>query len=84
MVILTEPKVVISPEYCKSCSMCIQFCPAQVLELSQEFNQMGYHPARYTDSGCTGCGICYYACPEPKAITILRKGCTADDQSGTY
>jgi NAD-dependent dihydropyrimidine dehydrogenase PreA subunit len=22
--------------------------------------------------GCTGCGICFFACPEPGGITVLR------------
>ena len=79
MIVLTAPKVEISPEHCKSCGMCVQHCPADVLELSGEFNQMGYHPARYKGLGCTGCGICFYACPEPKAITVYKKGCPIED-----
>ena len=35
----------------------------------------GVHPASYTGKDCTGCGICFYCCPEPGAITVyqLRK-----------
>jgi Fe-S-cluster-containing hydrogenase component 2 len=32
----------------------------------------GVHPARYTGHDCTGCGICFYCCPEPGAITVYR------------
>jgi MinD superfamily P-loop ATPase len=35
-------------------------------------NAYGVHPARYAGEGCTGCGICYYCCPEPGAITVMR------------
>ena len=31
------------------------------------------HPARYTGHDCTGCGICFYCCPEPGAITVFRR-----------
>jgi len=32
----------------------------------------GVHPARYTGMNCSGCGICFYVCPEPGAITVYR------------
>mgnify|MGYP001425903382 CR=1 FL=1 len=71
---IKEPMVVISKEHCKSCQLCITSCPKGVLELSEEFNHLGYHPARYKGTGCIGCGICYYTCPEPGAITVYKKG----------
>ena len=30
----------------------------------------GYQYAEYTGEGCTGCGDCYYTCPEPLAIEV--------------
>jgi Pyruvate flavodoxin/ferredoxin oxidoreductase, thiamine diP-bdg len=30
------------------------------------------HPARYSGHDCTGCGICFYCCSEPGAITVYR------------
>jgi NAD-dependent dihydropyrimidine dehydrogenase PreA subunit len=44
-----------------------------VLRISGELNRHGYHPAEYIGAGCTACGICYYVCPEPGAITVLRR-----------
>jgi NAD-dependent dihydropyrimidine dehydrogenase PreA subunit len=44
-----------------------------VLRLSAELNRHGYHPAEYLGSGCTACGICYYVCPEPGAVSVLRR-----------
>jgi Fe-S-cluster-containing hydrogenase component 2 len=38
----------------------------------EELSSYGVHPARYTGEGCTGCGICFYCCPEPGAITVYR------------
>ena len=32
---------------------------------------MGYLYAEYVD-GCIGCGNCFYACPEPGAVTVIE------------
>jgi 2-oxoglutarate ferredoxin oxidoreductase subunit delta len=69
---ITGPTVVIEPEMCKGCSLCVNICPPEVLVLSEGLNHMGYHPASYAGEGCTGCGVCFYACPEPGAITVYK------------
>lgn len=59
-------------ERCKGCDLCIEFCPQQILERSDEFNAKGYHPPRiresfrlgYNDQACVGCGYCAVVCPE--------------------
>jgi ferredoxin len=43
---------------------------------------MGVHPARYKGEGCTGCGVCYYCCPEPGAITVYRASADSARASG--
>ena len=45
---------------------------AKALKLSEHLNRYGYHPAIYLGSGCSGCGLCFYACPEPGAITVYK------------
>jgi Pyruvate/2-oxoacid:ferredoxin oxidoreductase delta subunit len=40
--------------------------------LGAELSKYGVHTAVYTGSGCTGCGACFYCCPEPGAITVYR------------
>jgi Pyruvate/2-oxoacid:ferredoxin oxidoreductase delta subunit len=65
--------VVVSVDHCKGCGLCPSFCPPEVLEISREINVQGYHPVRYLGSGCTGCAICFYICPEPGALTVLRR-----------
>jgi Pyruvate/2-oxoacid:ferredoxin oxidoreductase delta subunit len=42
-----------------------------VLIQGKALNRQGYYAAVYRGSGCTGCGICFYVCPEPDAITVL-------------
>ena len=67
------PKVEITPEECKGCELCVAECPKKVLSMSKEINQFGYNYAQYSGDGCIGCGFCFYACPEPGAITVYQK-----------
>ena len=68
----TRGTVEIRVDECKGCSYCIDVCPQNVLRMSEDLNRMGYHPSEYIGEGCTACGICFYACPEPGAITVRR------------
>jgi 2-oxoisovalerate ferredoxin oxidoreductase delta subunit len=38
--------------------------------MSEDINERGYHYAVYKGEGCTGCGDCYYTCPEPLAVEV--------------
>jgi NAD-dependent dihydropyrimidine dehydrogenase PreA subunit len=40
--------------------------------LRAELNHYGVHPAQQVEDVCTGCGICYYVCPEPGAIVVYK------------
>jgi NAD-dependent dihydropyrimidine dehydrogenase PreA subunit len=40
--------------------------------LSERLNRYGYHFAVYDGHACSGCGLCFYACPEPGAIAVYR------------
>ena len=72
--ILDKALVVINENECKGCEMCVDVCQPKVLKISGGLNRMGYHPMSYLGQGCTGCGVCFYACPEPGAITVFKKG----------
>jgi NAD-dependent dihydropyrimidine dehydrogenase PreA subunit len=71
--ILDTATVVVKPELCKGCGLCIANCPVEVLHFHKQFNTKGYHYADYAGDGCTGCGICFYTCPEPEAIIVWKK-----------
>jgi 2-oxoglutarate ferredoxin oxidoreductase subunit delta len=52
-------------ERCKGCGFCVEYCPQNVLEVSEEFNSKGYHPPYVKDGdGCVSCGLCEMLCPE--------------------
>lgn len=65
--------VEVAKELCKGCDFCVASCPEDCLAFSTDINQRGYRFAYYLGSDCTGCGICFYVCPEPGAITVYRK-----------
>jgi NAD-dependent dihydropyrimidine dehydrogenase PreA subunit len=71
---LKEPLVEVNEDECKGCGLCIDICPQKVLFEQPHLNRMGYHPSGYTGRDCTGCAHCFYACPEPGAIAVYRKG----------
>jgi 2-oxoglutarate ferredoxin oxidoreductase subunit delta len=61
----------IAVHLCKGCSLCATACPPAVLVQGSVLNRQGYYAVTYNGSGCTGCGVCFYVCPEPGAITVL-------------
>ncbi|MCX7703820.1 MAG: ferredoxin family protein [Planctomycetota bacterium] len=62
----------IDENYCKGCSLCIQFCPAKVFAPSEKLTKRGYFvPAVANPQNCTGCLFCEHLCPDI-AIQIVR------------
>ena len=64
--------IIVKPELCKACGLCIEFCPKKVLLKGKAISGMGYEFTVYCGEGCIGCGTCFYVCPEPGAITVMR------------
>ena len=64
--------VIIDPEECKGCGLCVDSCPPECLSLAPELNKYGVHQGQYSGEDCAGCGACFYCCPEPGAITVER------------
>ena len=63
---------VITPDLCKGCRVCVNACPNHCLSIGSEINKLGYQYAVSKSKGCTACGICFYVCPEPGAITVYK------------
>lgn len=66
------PRPIIEADACKSCGRCVLVCPKHVLSISEHYNKRGVKHVIYAGSGCVGCGICFYNCPEPYAIRIEK------------
>jgi len=60
-------------DWCKGCGFCIEFCPRDVLEKSEEKNKRGIYPPKVVDeSKCVLCGFCQAICPD-FAIFVVEK-----------
>ncbi len=50
---------------CKGCKFCVEYCPRDVLDMSEDFNAKGYHyPVAENDPACVNCRLCEMLCPE--------------------
>jgi len=58
-------RVHVIEDRCKGCGLCVEYCPRQVLRISETFNKKGYHPpVVVAGDACLGCGFCEEVCPE--------------------
>ena len=64
--------VVVEAAECKGCRLCVEACPRECLVIGSDINAQGYQHAKYAKDTCTACGLCYYVCPEPGAITVIK------------
>ncbi|MBN2198552.1 MAG: 4Fe-4S binding protein [Candidatus Aminicenantes bacterium] len=63
----------INRDRCKGCGFCAEYCPRDVLELSEEFNKKGYHPPRVkNEDACCYCQLCEAICPEFAIFVTLH------------
>jgi 2-oxoglutarate ferredoxin oxidoreductase subunit delta len=67
-------KIIINEEYCKGCTLCVNFCPQKVIRTAGSISKSGYHLAEFLDpeGKCTGCTLCALMCPDA-AITVYRE-----------
>jgi len=56
---LPRGRVTVFPNWCKGCGLCVQFCPAGVLEQGPEGRVIVAHP-----EACTACRWCELHCPD--------------------
>lgn len=52
-------RVIVFPNWCKGCGLCVEFCPMKVLEQSGDGRVVVAHPEQ-----CTACRWCELHCPD--------------------
>lgn len=59
-------KVTFTDSLCKSCGLCVQACPKQIIKISDKnMNNKGYFVAEVVDMDkCIGCAFCATMCPD--------------------
>jgi len=68
-----QQMIEINEELCKGCDICIDFCPMEVLAISESINRRGYYtPEVVKEEKCIGCRLCELVCPE-FAITVCNE-----------
>lgn len=59
------PKVEVVSELCKSCGLCLNVCPKQVLKIGEKANRKGYYFVEVASPDqCIGCALCGIVCPD--------------------
>ncbi len=59
------PKIIIDKSLCKSCGICVEFCPVKILYIGDDVNEYGYRYVKVSDANkCTLCYLCERYCPE--------------------
>ena len=60
-------EVILYPNWCKGCQICVEFCPTGVLA----FDENLHRPIIVAPEKCTGCHFCDTHCPD-FAIVVRR------------
>ncbi len=57
--------IFVDTRYCKGCGICVRFCSKDVLEMSDQVNNLGYFMPRIVDEHlCEDCRQCELYCPD--------------------
>jgi 2-oxoglutarate ferredoxin oxidoreductase subunit delta len=61
-------KIVVVSRLCKGCAICVDFCPMEVLEMSNATKPI---PVLKDAQKCTRCAVCEIMCPD-FAIYVVK------------
>ncbi|UCF12506.1 MAG: ferredoxin family protein [Thermoplasmatales archaeon] len=61
----------VKDDWCKGCNICIDRCPVDALEESDNLNRRGVRPPKLKEENeCNYCRLCELICPD-LAITVI-------------
>ena len=61
-------------ERCKGCRFCVEYCPTDVLDMSSDYNQKGYHvPYAQQPEACIDCKLCELICPDMAIFVVATE-----------
>ncbi|MCD6205872.1 MAG: 4Fe-4S binding protein [Candidatus Marinimicrobia bacterium] len=63
MIMKKFPKITINEQWCKSCEICVEFCPKKVFDMGR------FYPVVARPEDCIDCKLCEKLCPD-FAITV--------------
>ncbi|OPJ57208.1 4Fe-4S dicluster domain-containing protein [Alkalithermobacter paradoxus] len=53
-----KKNLIIKPEWCKGCKICVEFCPKNVLDIKEDKIYIA------DIEKCIACGLCELRCPD--------------------
>ncbi len=67
-------RIVINKDLCKSCKICMNACPKNLIKTASCTNSIGVHYAEFEDKNgeCLGCALCAESCPEAAIVEVYR------------
>jgi len=66
-------KIKIDEMYCQGCGICINVCPRNIFQISNNRSKRGYlMPEVVSEENCIECGLCERLCPD-MCIDIEKK-----------
>ena len=66
--------IIIDPQYCKGCLLCIEECPEQAIVPGEARSVKGYVMPAANAEKCVSCGRCQMLCPDQAITTLPREG----------
>lgn len=74
--------ITITKDWCKGCGICVDRCPRDAFEYSDQLNKRGvFPPLLKEDNNCNFCGLCELICPD-LAITVIVEDEMPEDATG--
>ncbi|MCK5682001.1 4Fe-4S binding protein [bacterium] len=71
-----HPRITIFSDWCKSCGICVAFCPKEVLAMTADHEVLVKAPEK-----CIACHMCELRCPD-FAINVEEHATGPDSQKG--